>query len=113
MELQSGGYMRVQEGYDGKFVYLQDETTGVYPYPRAVSKLDENNLKKIAKDMGIDYINMSKQSNITGKINEIKRKFESEGLVTDKLGYTDTYYIFAIPLLILLVFEFIKYKKNL
>ena len=109
----SGGYMKVQEGYDGIMEYLKDETTDVYPYPRAVSKIDENNLNKLAKDMGIEYINMSKQSNITSKINEIKRKLQNGGTVQDTSGYTELYYIFALPLLILLVLEYINYKKKL
>ena len=61
--------------------------------------------------MKFDYINMSKQSNIDSKINEIKKKYENKEN-TSKTGYIDTYYILAVPLLGLLIYEFINYKKK-
>ena len=45
--------------------YIQDRTS--YPYKDAISKIDENNLKKISEDIGIDYINMQNSSNIKEK----------------------------------------------
>ena len=36
------------------------------------SKIDENNLNKIATDLGIQYIRMDKQNNINDKINEVR-----------------------------------------
>ena len=111
---ESGGYMQVTDKYLDTVSYLEDKSDySVYPYPKAVSKIDESNLKAIANDMGIDYINMSKQSNINSKVNEIKKKYEDGTSLGSKAGYTDIYYIFAIPLLGLMVYEFVIYKKKL
>ena len=109
---EKGGYMKVEEYLYSMGDYLEDMTANVYPYPKAVSKIDEANLKEIASDLKIDYINMSKQSNMYYKLNEIKQKFEnrSEDTISD---YIDIYYIFAIPILGLLVYEFIIYKKKM
>lgn len=110
---KEGGYMKVKEKYSSTEEYLED-TTQRYPYPKAVSKLDEENLKTVAKDIGLEYINMKKQSNIDYKLNEITRNIRKE-VVEDnnKNGYIDIYYIFVIPLLVLLVYEFINYKKKM
>lgn len=110
----NGGYMKVTDRYSGSTSYLEDKTDySIYPYPKAVSKIDESNLKAIANDMGVDYINMSKQPNINSKISEIKSRYEDASSVENKNGYTDLYFVFAAPLLGLLVYEFVVYKKKL
>ena len=110
----NGGYMKVTDRYSGSTSYLEDKTDySIYPYPKAVSKIDESNLKAIANDMGVDYINMSKQANVNSKINEVKKKYEDASSVENKNGYTDLYFVFAVPLLGLLVYEFVVYKKKL
>ena len=110
----SGGYMKVTDRYSGSTSYLEDKTDySIYPYPKAVSKIDEINLKAIANDMSVDYINMSKQPNINSKMSEIKSRYEDASSVENKNGYTDLYFVFAVPLLGLLVYEFVVYKKKL
>lgn len=80
----------------------------------AVSKIDEGNLKKLSGDMGIDYINMNKTSNIDYKIKEIKQLIASSQTNEEKItSYQDTYYYFAIPLVILLGINFIIQKKRI
>lgn len=111
---RQGGYMKITDRYSGNVNYLEDKSDySVYPYPKAVSKIDESNLKAIANDMGVDYINMSKQSNINSKISEIKKQYEDSSWEESKNGYTDLYFIFAVPLCALLVYEFVIYKKKL
>lgn len=90
--------------------YLQDKSD--YPYVDAISKIDEESLEQIAEDMGIEYINMSKQSNIKSKLEEIKKGVVNSVTNENKSSYTDTYYFFAIPLAILLMYEFIVYKRS-
>lgn len=107
-----GGYMKVK-GYNDELNYLEDRTTDTYPYPNAVSKLDEKNLEKIANDIGIEYIHMEKTENLSNKVNDIKRRFENASALESTSGYNETYYIFAAPLLGLLVYEFISFKKKL
>ena len=80
----------------------------------AISKLDESNVKQIANDLGIDYIQMSKTSNINYKINEIKKEISSSQTSQEKISaYKDIYYYFAIPLVILLIVDFIIKKRRM
>lgn len=80
----------------------------------AISKLDEKNLKQIAGDLGIDYIQMSKQDNINYKINEIKQEIAKSQTTGEKIStYQDIYYYFAIPLGILLIIDLAIKKKKL
>ena len=89
--------------------YIMD--TSDYKYEKAISKIDENNLNKIAKDMKIDYINMNSQNNIYSKLEEIKKMSKSSLTSNDKSSYNDLYYIFVIPLFILLILIFKEYEK--
>lgn len=107
----NGGYMKVKNTYSDKEEYLQDQTS--YPYTNAVSKIDEKNLKKIASDIGIDYISMNKQSQIDDKLDSIKQKWIKSSDIEETNTYTDIYYIFVIPACILLVYDFIIYRRRL
>ncbi|MCI8519680.1 MAG: hypothetical protein HFJ51_06560 [Clostridia bacterium] len=108
----SGGYMKVKDSYTEEIEYLEDRTSNQYPYPKAISKINEKNLQKIAEDMKIDYVHMEKQSDISEKIYQIKSKVENGKDTSDMSGYDDIYYIFAIPVLGLLAYEFLKLKKS-
>ncbi len=80
----------------------------------AISKIDESNLKKLASDFKIDYIQMSETSNIDYKINGIKEKVAKEQSMEEKVkSYQDIYYYFAIPLVILLIIHFIIQKRRM
>lgn len=80
----------------------------------AVSKIDENNLKQIATDFGIDYIQMSKTENVNYKINEIKNQMSENLSNKEKISsYKDIYYLFAIPLCILLIIKFTLFKRKI
>lgn len=104
--------MKVKNRYTEVEEYLEDRTD--YPYVKAVSKIDENNLKQVANDMGIEYISMEKQANMLNKVSEIKNQAESKTLEGDMIAsYKDMYYLFVIPLLGLLIFELITYKRKL
>lgn len=107
---ENGGYMKIDDVY-GNDVYVQDTTE--YPYKRAISKIDESNLRAIADDMKLEYINMSEGMNIKDKLDEIKDECESDLVASGYGDYADIYYIFAIPLLPLLIYEFICYKRKL
>jgi Ca-activated chloride channel family protein len=109
---EKGGKMKVKDIFGENETYLEDRTSESYPYPKAISKIDEKNLKKIADDMEIEYINMSKQSNIESKIKQIKREANNSLDDSQKMLYNDIYFIFVIPLVLLLASEFIYYKKN-
>lgn len=85
-----------------------------YNYQTAISKLDEKNLKQIASDIGIDYIQMNKTSNINYKLNDIKQQISNSQTNEEKIStYQDIYYYFAIPLVILLIVDFIIQKRRI
>lgn len=102
----SGGKIKV-ETYkgSGRYEYLEDRSEG-YPYKDAISKIDENNLKTIAKDLGISYIHMEKQSNVDSVLRDIK-KMRSMTDVNKEYYYSDIYYYFSFMLIPLFIIELI------
>lgn len=107
----TGGNMKVKNKYSETTEYIMD--TSDLKYEKAVSKIDEDNLTKIAKDINIDYINMNKQSNINKKLKEIENTINSNLESSDKSTYDDTYYFLVVPLLILLVIELNMYRRKI
>ena len=106
-------YSVYEDDADSKYHYLYyyDEN---YNMVTAISKIDEKNLKQIATDIGIDYIQMSKTDNINYKINDIKKQMNETLSNEDKVtSYKDIYYLFAIPLGILLMIKFIVIKRKI
>ncbi len=113
----SGGKM-VNSGYADNpnsisyYIYYYDKES--YESITAISKLDEKNLKQIATDLKIDYIQMSKPSNIDYKINDIRKQSSNSQINEQKTSsYKDIYYYFAIPLVILLLIDFIIKKRRM
>lgn len=93
------------------YTYYYDDN---YNMVTAVSKLDEKNLKQISKDLGIDYVQMSKESNINYKLTNIKQQISNSQTTEEKISsYQDIYYYFAIPLVILLIIDFIIKKRRM
>ncbi len=85
-----------------------------YEKTTAISRIDEKNLKQIAKDLGIDYIQMNKTSNINYKISKIKQQVSESQTMEEKISvYQDIYYYFAILLVILLIIDFIIKKRRM
>lgn len=106
----TGGYMKVYDSFEDKYIYVEDKTS--YPYVKAVSKIDEKNLNIIADNMGLDYINMNNKSDIDKKLSKIKKGVRYNFDDVDKSSFTDTYFIFVIPLLCLFIYEFRCFKKG-
>jgi Ca-activated chloride channel family protein len=73
----------------------------------AVSRIDEENLKKLSEELGITYINMNNgNAGLQGVVSLIKDSAMTvietgDGAEVEK----DIYYFFAIPLAILLILE--------
>ena len=101
---KNGGGMKLYDKYTQEWEDVMDRTE--YPYKKAISKLDEDNLEKIASDMNIDYIHMNKQTNIDDKLDEIKKMTVSTSQKNDKRTYNDTYQYLLIPLFILLILKY-------
>lgn len=106
-----GGNMYIKDYFSDDLVVIEDKSE--YPYKKAVSKIDEENLKAIAKDMGIEYINMTTENKLDTVIDNIKKDTASLGDEDSRLdGYKDIYFIFIIPLVGMLVYEFINWKRK-
>lgn len=104
-----GGYMLSINKYLDTKEYIMD--TSGYNYKKAVSKIDENNLKSISKDLGIDYIHMTKQNNINKKLKSINKNINSSIKTINKSNYDDIYYILVIPLLFFITLELKKFRR--
>ncbi len=110
---KEGGYMKVMPYAGGDEEYLEYYDDG---YKKARSKIDEENLKKIASDFGIDYVHMEKKSDIDSTISKIQNDMKNGTYETRQdstKGATDIYYFFLIPLVGLLIFDYIYYKRKL
>lgn len=111
-----GGPMKVISFYGDEnppeYLMYYDESN--YEYTEAISRIDEDNLKKIASELMVNYVHMTKTSDINGILNSISSEvagFELEE-VEQRSGYSDIYFYFVIPLVLILIFDFIYYKKR-
>lgn len=106
-----GGNMYIKDYFSDDLVAIEDKSE--YPYKKAVSKIDEENLKAIAKDVDIEYINMTTENKLDTVIDNIKKDTASLGDEDSRLdGYKDIYFIFIVPLVGMLVYEFINWKRK-
>lgn len=106
-----GGNMYIKDYFSDDLVAIEDKSE--YPYKKAVSKIDEENLKAIAKDMDIEYINMTTENKLDMVIDNIKKDTALLGDEDSRLdGYKDIYFIFIIPLVGMLVYEFVNWKRK-
>mgnify|MGYP004497027201 CR=1 FL=1 len=109
-----GGKMKVKKyAFSDSLEYLEDDTQNIFPYPKAISKIDEGNLQQIASDLGIEYINMQKTSDVDQILKKISRDISKDTQKLDINTCDDTYYIFAIILTMVLLFELINYKRRI
>ncbi len=113
---KGGGHMRAVSfiGSDDppEYVTYYDDN---FDEKKALSKIDEGNLKSIADHLGVDYVHMTKTSDIDACLAKVRKGIESapkEKSEESTEGYSDTYYFFVIPLLLLLLFDFIYYKRR-
>lgn len=116
-----GGTMTIRTGYTADY-YEEITDWSEWPSKPAVSKLDEGNLKKIAGEMGIEYVHMEKTQVIDRVLTTIEKQstletdMKQENAKNDKTdGATDLYYLFVIPLVIMLCVEGILFvvKKEM
>lgn len=87
--------------YNGNDGYTRDANNCV------ISKLDEDNLKKIANKLGLEYYRRDADEIPSNAINNIDNETQNNGdALTD--GYIDTYWFFAMLLLFLLIWDFYR-----
>ncbi len=107
---KDGGNMYVKSYYTDQEELLED--TSGYPRKPAVSKIDEKNLKSIADDLGISYINMNDSTNVDPVIKKIQREATGDSKTGKVKGFVDIYYIFAAMLAALLVLDFVDIRRK-
>ncbi len=105
-----GGNMYVKSYYTDREELLED--TSSYPRKPAVSVIDEKNLKSIASDIGVKYINMNDSTKIDSTISKIKKESVSESKDGKVTGYADIYYIFAAMLVVVMMWEFVDIRRK-
>ena len=89
--------------------YLIDAKTG----GPIISKFNEDNLKKVASSLKLNYYHMTNYSVIADKINEIKDKAnEQEEEDNDEKFDMDIYYYFSGALLVLLLLDLYHCRRN-
>lgn len=96
---------------------MKDNYSLIYDYNThsdAVSKIDEDNLKQIAEDLGVQYLNMNDgNASLAGLVDLIR---ESSATVVEQGDgaekYIDTYYYFAAALCIMLLIEAIMFIRR-
>ena len=80
----------------------------------AVSKIDEENLKKIAEGLGIEYMNMnSGNSSLVGNVELIKES--SKTIIESGSGAEvkrDLYFYLAYPLMLMVIVEIILFSRR-
>ena len=102
----TGGKMK--ENYGNSYVY--DYST----HKDAVSKLDEENLKKIAEGLGLEYMNMNNgNSSLVGSVELIKESSKTviesgDGAEVKK----DIYFFLAYPLMLMILIEIILVARR-
>ncbi len=107
---KDGGNMYVKSYYTDQEELLED--TSGYPRKPAVSKIDEKNLKSIADDLGISYINMNDSTNVDPVIKKIQREATGDSKTGKVKGFVDIYYIFVAMLAVLLVLDFVDIRRK-
>ncbi len=80
----------------------------------AISKIDEENLQKIAEDLGLQYLNMnSGNAALKGAVEIIKESSKTVIESGDGAEVTrDIYYFFAYPLMLLVLIEIILISRR-
>lgn len=78
----------------------------------AITRIDEDNLNTLAQDMGISYLYMNNENVLEPFVEEMVNNFLSEPEEEFRQGYKDIYYLFMIPLAVLVSYEFISLKRR-
>lgn len=107
---EEGGNMHLLN-YMDEMELVMDNRDWSNPQP-AVSKLDEDNLRDIARDLGVEYIHMTKQQKVNDVLDEIKDSAISQTVEKVEKNYHETYYWFAIPIAFMMIWEFVLLKRK-
>ncbi len=107
---EEGGRMQVLN-YDDEWEVIMDKRDWMN-VKVAISSIDEDNLRTVAQDVGVDYVHMTEQQKINDVLDDVKKHAMANTVEKKQKNYLETYYIFAIPLAAMLVWEFILLKRK-
>ena len=107
---KEGGHMMMRNYYGSDEQII--DNTDLFAQKPAVSVIDESNLQKLATDMGLDYVNMLNGSIDEKLIKDIKENTNLTDTQKTMEGKKDIYYIFVIPLAVIMIFELISLKRR-
>ncbi|MBQ9872038.1 MAG: VWA domain-containing protein [Eubacterium sp.] len=96
-----GGKMQADNGYSRK--YIQDPEKG----GDALSILNEENLKKIAEDLQVEYINVKAPEELGALTESIKTGSSVRMEETEMITYEDITYYLGMALAVVLIWEII------
>lgn len=108
---KDGGYMKPAKMFDepGEYLYYYEGNKKI----KALSKIDEGNLKKIAEDFGIEYVHS--EENFKDTVEKIKAdimKKAGSDKKADVTGKTETYHYFAAMLVVMLITDVIYQSRK-
>lgn len=112
---EEGGEMYLLDQYTGEYnlVYYYDWDQGYDQI--TLSEYDPNNASKLSKELGVSLVHRESDDDFD-ELEDLVDSIKEETLSNTANGvedtYGDIYYIFAIPIALLLAFEFISYKRK-
>ena len=111
----TGGVMNLKNAYYDTTELITDYYTG----ETALSYIDEDNLRRVASDLGISYINMNNGNSLDSFLSRMVAdngiSYDIETTVDVTGEYTDdtpVYLIFVIPLALLMLWEFAALRRR-
>lgn len=110
-----GGQMYVRNYFDGTYELLQYHDSG-YNLVTAVSKIDEDNLRDLAADLGVPYYHMQNHNDLNEAIAALKTTIDTGSFERSNKageGELEIYYIFAGVLAAFLIYDMIYYRRKL
>lgn len=107
---ERGGHMNYYDALHD--VYRPVVDTRYYADSEAVSRIDETNLRSIAQQIHVPYINMGSNEELDDVLENLRTDFLSEPEEQYKTGYSDIYFILMIPLALLTAYEFISLRRR-
>lgn len=78
----------------------------------AISRLNEDNLISFAEQMDISYVHMKNSSNIDEIIQDVLDNVAETQEEKTIVAYKETYYYLLLPVAVLLVWDFIHFKRK-
>lgn len=111
------GYGTDRGGHMTYYNQVFDEDEPVYDFGQnaaqlATTRLDEDNLRSVASDLDVPYIEMNHADSFDTILADIREMHETDPEEEVKQGYVDFYYVFVIPLAALVAYEFISLKRR-